>query len=261
MSEKEFKMPKLGWIPDIHDDRDYIYEAPMKLRGVMPSKVDLRNICPPVYNQGALGSCTANALLAAVECGKKIKKQKTRRLSRLFLYYNTRAMIGTIYSDSGGYLRDGIKSLNKQGVCPEKEWTYSAGTRHGAKFTIKPPKKCYDSALDHQILSYWRITPNMYQIRACLADGYPFVFGFSIYSSFMSKEVSETGIMPLPQQGEQLFGGHAVMAVGYDDEKEMLLVRNSWGKKWGDGGYFRMPYDYIRKTGNCADFWTIRDVE
>lgn len=258
--ESEFKMPKLGWIPDIPDDRDYIYEAPFKLRGSMPSKVDLRKICPPVYNQGNLGSCTANALLAAVECGKKIKRQKTFRLSRLFLYYNEREMMGTVYSDSGAFLRDGVKSLNKQGVCPEKEWTYSANTKYGAKFTKKPPKKCYDSALDHQIVSYRRIPVILDEMRACLAEGFPFVFGFSVYQSFMTEEVSTTGIMPIPRSGEKLLGGHAVMAVGYDDEKKMLLVRNSWGKKWGDKGYFWMPYNFLRSK-NCADFWTIRDVE
>lgn len=258
-----FEMPKWGWIPDIPDARDYVYEAPLKLRSAraLPSNVDLRKNCPPVFNQGALGSCTANALLAAVEFGKKIKGQKTCRLSRLFLYYNERMMMNTVYFDSGAYLRDGVKSLNKQGVCPEKEWRYSANTKPGAKFTKKPPKKCYDSALDHQILSYWRISPVMHDIRACLADGFPFVFGFSVYASFMTEEVRNTGIMPMPQPDEQQLGGHAVMAVGYDEEKEMLLVRNSWGKEWGDKGHFWMPYDYIRKTKNCADFWTIRDVE
>ena len=88
-------MPKWGWIPDIPDARDYVYEAPLKLRSAraLPSNVDLRKNCPPVFNQGALGSCTANALLAAVEFGKKIKGQKTCRLSRLFLYYNERMMM------------------------------------------------------------------------------------------------------------------------------------------------------------------------
>ncbi len=259
--DNEFKMPKLGWVPDIPDARDYAYEAPLKLRDKIPSKVDLRKTCPPVYNQGSLGSCTANALLAAVEYGKKIKRQKTFRLSRLFLYYNERVMMGTVYSDSGAYLRDGIKSLHNQGVCPEKEWTYSANSRPNGKFTKKPPKRCYVSALDNQIISYWRISPNMHDIRSCLADGYPFVFGFAVYTSFSSEEVRTTGIMPMPQPGERLLGGHAVMAVGYDDEKQVLIVRNSWGKTWGDKGYFYMPYDYIKKTGNCADFWTIRDVE
>ena len=261
--ENEFKLPKLGWLPDLPDERDYIYKAPVKFSAphALPSKVDLRKKCPPIFNQGELGSCTANALLAAVECCKKKQGQKTKRLSRLFLYYNERVMINTVKSDSGAYLRDGVKSLNKQGVCLESEWRYSSSIKPGAKFTKKPTKKCYESALNNQILSYWRISPNIQDIRSCLADGYPFVFGFSVYSSFMSNEVYRTGIMPMPQPGESMLGGHAVMAAGYDDERKMLLVRNSWGKDWGEDGYFWMPYEYITNTRNCSDFWTIREVE
>ncbi len=262
--ETALKMHKFGWLPDLPDERDYVYEAPMKLRSAsdFPSKVDLRKICPPVFNQGELGSCTANSLLAAVECCKRLQGQKkTKRLSRLFLYYNERVMMDTVLSDSGAYLRDGVKSLNKQGVCLEKDWTYSKSTKPGAKYTKEPPKECYEAALDNQILSYWRINANMFDIRACLADGYPFVFGFSVYSSFMSEEVAKTGIMPMPEKGESMLGGHAVMAAGYDNDRRLLLVRNSWGKEWGDKGYFWMPYDYISKTKNCSDFWTIRLVE
>ena len=261
MKENSFKMPKLGWLPDLPDARDYVYKAPLKLRAsAFPSKVDLRKICPPVFNQGALGSCTANALLAAVECCKKIQGQKTQRLSRLFLYYNERVMMNTVLSDSGAYLRDGVKSLNKQGVCLEKEWSYNSSTSPRAKFTKQPPKECYESALDNQILYYERINEKLDDIRACLADGFPFVFGFSVYSSFMSDEVVQTGIMPIPEKDESMLGGHAVMAAGYDDDRRLLLVRNSWGKKWGEGGYFWMPYDYI-DSKNCSDFWTIRIVE
>ena len=262
MKENSFKMPKLGWLPDLPDDRDYVYKAPLKLRRAnnFPSKVDLRKICPPVFNQGALGSCTANALLAAVECCKKIQGQKTQRLSRLFLYYNERVMMNTVLSDSGAYLRDGVKSLNKQGVCLEKEWRYSGSTSPRAKFKKQPPKECYESALDNQILYYERINEKLSDIRTCLADGFPFVFGFSVYSSFMSDEVVQTGIMPMPEKDESMLGGHAVMAAGYDDERSLLLVRNSWGKNWGDKGYFWMPYEYL-ETKNCSDFWTIRLVE
>ena len=264
METKEFKMHKLGWLPDLPDSRDYKYEAPLKLRSAsdFPAKVDLRKICPPVQTQGALSSCTAHALLAAVECCKRLQGQKrTQRLSRLFLYYNEREMMNTIYSDSGAYLRDGVKTLNKQGVCLEKDWTYSKSTKPGSKFTKKPTKECYKAAEDNQILSYWRVDPNLFNIRACLADGFPVVFGFSVYESFMSEEVSKTGLMPMPEKGEAMLGGHAVMAAGYDNDRRLLLVRNSWGKAWGDKGYFWMPYDYITKTQNCSDFWTIRMVE
>lgn len=263
MEKKKMKLPPLGWLPDLPDERDYVYEAPLKLRSAsdFPDKVDLRKKCPPVQTQGALNCCTAHALLAAVEYCKRLQGQKSQRLSRLFLYYNERTMMNTVYSDSGAYLRDGVKSLNKQGVCPEKAWPYSSDTKPFGKYTKEPTKACYKAAEENQILSYWRVDANLFSIRACLADGFPVVFGFSVYESFMSEEVGETGIMPMPEKGEAMLGGHAVMAVGYDNGRRLLLVRNSWGKKWGDGGYFWMPYDYITKTKNCSDFWTIRMVE
>ena len=254
---------KFGWLPDLPDARDYIYQPPLKVGSAseLPSKVDLRNICSPVQDQGSLGCCTAHALLAAFECCKKVQGQKTKRLSRLFVYYNERVMMNTMMSDSGAYLRDGVKTLNKQGVCFEKDWTYSKSTKPGAKFTKEPPKKCYEDALDNQVLKYMSVTPNLFHLRSCLASGFPFVFGFSVYDSFMSDEVKKTGIMPMPKDDEDMLGGHAVMAAGYDNDTRMFLVRNSWGKNWGDNGYFWMPYDYISKTNNCSDFWTLRLVE
>ncbi len=170
-------------------------------------------------------------------------------------------MMNTVMSDSGAYLRDGVKSLTKQGVCFEKDWTYSKSTKPGAKFTMQPPKKCYETALDNQVLKYLSVTPNLFHLRSCLASGFPFVFGFSVYESFMSDEMKQTGIMPMPTADEDMLGGHAVMAAGYDNDTRMFLIRNSWGKKWGDNGYFWMPYDYISKTNNCSDFWTLRLVE
>jgi C1A family cysteine protease len=255
-------LPKLGWLPDIPDARDFIYAAPLKVMKALPSKVELRKICPPVYDQGNLGSCTANALSAAFECGKTKLKKKTFRPSRLFLYYNERVMINTVNSDSGAHLRDGIKSLNKQGICPEKDWTYNDSSAPGAKFTQKPPASCYATALNNQILSYWKVTIALSSIKGCLAEGYPFAFGFTVYESFFSPQVAKKGIMPMPDIAtEQVMGGHAVLAVGYDDKKQMVLVRNSWGKTWGLGGYFWMPYAYISNTAYCQDFWTIRNVE
>jgi C1A family cysteine protease len=176
--------------------------------------------------------------------------------SRLFLYYNERVMQGTVNSDSGAYIRDGIKSLNKSGICPEKEWPYII-----SKFADKPPKKCYDDALKATIKSYQRLTnTNLTQLQSCLSQGFPFVFGFTVYESFESQQVARTGIMPMPKPQEKVLGGHAVMAVGYDDSKQAVLVRNSWGTDWGIRGYFYMPYGYITNANLCDDFWTIRIV-
>ncbi len=260
MSSKKY--PKMGWIPDLPDARDFIYSAPLKVMKSIPAKVDLKKYCPPVYDQGDLGSCTANALGAAFEFGKKKQKKKTFRPSRLFLYYNERVLMNTVNSDSGAYLRLGIKSLNKQGICPEKDWTYDDSTAPGAKFMQKPPAGCYKTALDHQILSYWRVPISIMSIKSCLAEGYPISFGFTVYESFFKPSVAKNGIMPMPDvTKEEVVGGHAVLAVGYDDKTQRVLVRNSWRKSWGLAGYFWMPYSYIADDNYCDVFWTFRNVE
>ena len=247
----------LGWKPDLADYRDHKFKA--VLNKTLPSKVDLRLQCPIIYDQNELGSCTANALAGAFQFEqlKQIKKRSQSFIpSRLFIYYNERVLEGTVNSDAGATLRDGIKTLNAQGVCPETLWKYKIG-----KFAQKPSATCYASALKNQLQEYLSVTPSIPQIKQCLADGYPAVFGFSVYSSFMTDQVAQTGIMPMPQDGDQLEGGHAVMAVGYDNSKSALLVRNSWGKSWGLNGYFWMPYDYTTLAQLTSDFWTIRLVE
>jgi len=246
---------KFGWKRDLPDHRDLKFKitAPVKL----PTLVDLRHLCPSVYSQGNLGSCTANALGAAYQYGKIRQGKDNFMPSRLFIYYNERAMEGTINEDAGAMIRDGIKTMIKDGVCPEIMWEYIEN-----KFKTKPCPQCYETALDNQIIEYLRITPHtLYEIKHCLSDGYPVVFGFTIYESFMSEEVARTGIAPIPNPNESPMGGHAVLAIGYDDSKECLIVRNSWGVEWGIKGYFYLPYWYITTLNAAADFWTIRLVE
>jgi C1A family cysteine protease len=165
-------------------------------------------------------------------------------------------------------IRDGVKSLRKVGVCTEDEWPYDdtppeydGGTwPKNAKAGVKPGDDCYKSALDNRATSYQRVTPVLSELQGCLADGYPFVFGFSVYSSFMSEEVADSGNAPMPKSDEQLLGGHAVLAVGYDSATQRFLVRNSWGIRWGQDGYFTMPFAYLTTRGLASDFWTIRVV-
>lgn len=243
-----------GWIPDLPDHRDYPYAAP---RVSLPKKVDLRGVCPPVYDQGSLGSCTANAIGAAHQFNQmKQDEPKAFMPSRLFIYYNERVILGTVNQDSGAMIRDGIKSIAKEGVCPEPQWPYFI-----SRFAVKPLAACYKEALDHQALSYFRLGQTLKVMKACLASGFPFVFGFSVYESFESAEVTRTGQVPLPKPGESLLGGHAVLAVGYDDARDSFLVRNSWGKKWGMNGDCLMPYGYLTHPDLAADFWTLRLVE
>ncbi|MGH8377326.1 MAG: C1 family peptidase [Gammaproteobacteria bacterium] len=244
-----------GWVPDRPDYRDKLYAAIARPPVKLPSKVDLRKDCPAVENQGSLGSCTANALVGNLEFLEKKTGRTATNLSRLFIYYNERAMEGTVNEDAGAAIRDGVKSLVKQGVCTERKWPYKI-----ANFTKKPSAVCYQLAADRQVTSYHRIA-GLQQMRQCLAEGYPFVFGFSVYTAFESEAVSKTGQLDLPKPGEKNLGGHAICAVGYDDATQRLLIRNSWGADWGVKGYFTMPYDYASNNNLADDFWTIRAFE
>lgn len=239
------------WRPDLPDHRDHLYEPPCVWLGLraapLPRSVDLRSKCPPVFDQGQLGSCTANALSGAMGF-----LHPGLIGSRLFVYYNERAMEGTIDQDAGAQIRDGVKTLNKIGVCPEAEWPYKV-----TKFKAKPPAPCFADAAQHTISAYQRVT-GLSAMQHCLAQGFPFVFGFTVYEAFEGEEVAKTGVLNLPNPGEQNLGGHAVMAVGYDTATERLIVRNSWGKDWGQGGYFTMPFEYAANRNLADDFWTLR---
>ena len=238
-----------GWVPDVPDQRDYLYSA---VRPVvrLPHKVDLRENCSSVEDQKNLGSCTAQALAGNLEFLDKKSDADYTDVSRLFIYYNERWAEDTVGYDSGASIRDGIKALKKYGACWEESWPYVI-----ERFTRKPSSKCYKEAQKHRIASYHRIT-RLSEMLTCLDEGYPFVFGFTVYESFESQKGARTGIANMPAGKERVIGGHAVMAVGFDQIQKRFLVRNSWGSGWGKGGYFTIPYEYLETLAD--DFWTIR---
>jgi C1A family cysteine protease len=251
------KIKRYGWIPDLPDSRDRMFAAPPATLGALPASVDLRGQCPPVYDQGALGSCTANAIAGALQFDEmKQAEADAFAPSRLFIYYNERVIEGTVDEDSGAMLRDGIKSVSKQGAPHEALWPYKVTT-----FRDKPGAAAYKDAARHQALLYQRVPRTLDQMKGCLADGYPFVFGFSVYESFESAAVARSGVVPLPSPRESLLGGHAVLAVGYDDASARFVLRNSWGGAWGQAGYGTIPYEYLLNANLSDDFWTVRLVE
>jgi C1A family cysteine protease len=215
-----------------------------------PIKIDLRNNFQPIYDQGDLGSCTANALCGIV--GYDIPKLFG---SRLFLYYNERFIEGSVNIDAGAYLSDGIKSLQIYGICDESDWPYDI-----TKYTIKPNDECYTNALKHKAIKVQNINNDITSMKTSLVNNDPFVVGIAIYSSFETSKVNNTGVVPMPSKNDYLLGGHAVVCVGYDDKKKVWIMRNSWGTGWGDKGYFYLPYKYLTNPNLSSDLWIIQKI-
>ncbi|MFP5502298.1 MAG: C1 family peptidase [Candidatus Sericytochromatia bacterium] len=224
---------------------------PRKMRqGLRASKMDLRQHDAPVYDQGELGACTAFAM------GKGMREHMARKngervvpLSALFMYYETRKVLGSIDEDSGGTITDGMAVMKKVGVAEEQTWAYDI-----AKFKIKPPSAAYSEAKEFKVKETIPLG-SLNDVKQMLAEGNPVAFGYIVYDSFT--KIGASGKMPMPKAGEKTLGGHAVVAVGYDDQKKHLIVRNSWGSKWADDGYFYMPYEFVTPD-NTADFWAAK---
>ncbi|MFB3922928.1 MAG: C1 family peptidase [Terriglobia bacterium] len=257
-----------GWLPDIPDFRDYtpqskevkqLFKAVGKKGETTPDSVDLRQYCSPVEDQGQLGSCTANAVVGLIEYFERRAKGEYLDASRRFLYKVTRKLYH-FTGDSGAYIRGTIRALRIFGTCPEEYWPYDV-----AKYDDEPPAFCYAFAQAYQAVTYYRIwdaNPQnlLTQLKGSLAKGLPFAFGFTVYSSIWNPSVQKTGDIPFPQPGERVDGGHAIMAVGYDDSRSRFIIRNSWGPGWGQQGYGSLPYDYMLR-GIADDFWVLTSAE
>jgi C1A family cysteine protease len=243
-----------GWKPDRPDRRDKLFGVHIKpTLTETPPKVDLRQWTSPVEDQSSVGSCTANATVGAIEYNDIKRNPGHMDLSRLFLYYNTRVIERSVNVDAGAYIRDVIKTAAKDGVCEERLWPYRV-----SRWYVKPNRACYKNAIKYKIKMYARVTTFDGIIQA-LADGYPVIFGATLYESFQSPPVSEEGVVPMPKPNERTIGGHAMLIVGYDKDQKHFIIRNSWGTGWGQDGHCVMPFDYFKTIGDLVDdLWIIK---
>ena len=259
----------LGWVRDLPDHRDFLYAAPAQVVTALPPKVDLRPQMPPVYDQKEVGSCSANAIGAAIQYERaKVGQTPDFIPSRLLIYWNERFIERSVPLDAGAILRDGIKTVAKQGVCDETNWPYIPVPADpltnifpaGSPPITKAPQSVYTEATHFKANAYLRVTQTLNQLKGCLAQGYPIIFGFAVYDNIYDANGDPVTTLRIPGAKDRMLGGHAVLAVGYDDDAGVFIVRNSWGDQVMDHGYFYMVYSYMTDPQLAADFWTIRGM-
>jgi C1A family cysteine protease len=241
-----------GCMPDVPDARDVHYVAAVDTAN-LPESVDLRPLCPAVYDQGNLGSCTANAIGAAIEYNQMQTGKQSFVPSRLFIYYNERVLEGSIKQDAGAMIRNGIKTVVRLGAPPEEVWPYD----ESAAFA-QPHPDAYAAAKLDLVTVYSRVGQTLPLMQACLVEGFPIVFRYTCFPSM--DHTWDDGVIPMPGPTEPEDGGHCMLVVGYNNANRTFLVRNSWGTVWGQQGYGTMPYDYILSPQWTTDLWTIRSV-
>jgi C1A family cysteine protease len=250
------KIARYGWKPDFPDHRDRLFRLHRRGGPTLPPAINLLDKLPAVKDQGDLGSCTGNGISTILGSAAMAAGGGPFDLSRLFIYYNERVTEGTVNEDSGAQIRDGLKSVAELGACLEEAWPYDV-----SQFTVKPPDYAYFDAKQRRAISYHSVAQDEGAIKECLADGFPIVFGFTVYESFESGEVARTGVVQMPgRRHDNVVGGHCVVLAGYRDSDARFLVRNSWGTDWGQGGNFTIPYAYILDADLANDFWTVRAV-
>lgn len=241
----------MGYIPDLGDYRDWRLPAAAAPRA-LPPLVDMRPQTVPIDDQGVLSSCVGNSCGSLFAFVDKKQGGSDEKPSRLQIYYDARALDGFQESDNGAVIRSALKTLADKGAAPEDLWPYTP-----VKVNVAPSQSVYDAATLHQAIAYMRVDQNLDAMRGCLADGFPFVLGSTLYESF--SEVSGSGIVPPPRGS--VIGGHAYLALGYRDSDRRFICQNSWGTNWGASGFFFISYDYLTDSNLSDDLWTIRSVE
>ena len=244
-----------GTARDRADTRDHRYAIPNRLRGKLPGTVDLRRNMPPVYNQQHLNSCSANAIGAALWFDARRHHPRVPSPSRLFIYYHERVIEHVVKFNAAVSLRNGYKTVASVGVCSEQHWPYDI-----RRYRRKPTPACFTAAAHHKAIDYSRLPQTLKHMRACLAEGHPFVMAIAVHKTFKSKLVKRTGVISVPNRLDPLLGGHAVLVVGYEEDSRHFIVRNSWGTGWGDRGYCYLPYHYMLNTDLAWDPWTVRRI-
>ncbi len=244
-----------GWKPKLPIITYPQYAARVEL-GALPPLVDLRPQCPPIYDQGQLGSCTGNGWAAAAEFLLMKQGLPVFTPSRLFIYYNERVADNDVATDAGAAISDGAHAVSTQGCADEALWPYDI-----TKFADPPPANVVADGAKHLVLQVQQVSQDLASIKEVVASGLPIVIGFVVYPSFESAAVAKSGIVHLPGHHEQTIGGHCVVIVGYDDAHKQFIMRNSWGTGWGQEGYFRMPYAYLTNPRLSSDFWMASKIE
>ena len=245
-----------GWKRQLPDQRDVKFQPPRALALTLPNAVDLGDGFVNVNDQGQLGSCGPNAVDSLIEFDQQKQGNPIPwGSSRLFVYWFTRYLMGTTNYDSGVDNRTMLKACNQYGFCPESLWPYDV-----SQFRRQPSSAAVSSALPNRITSYAAVDQSLDGFRSCLAAGFPFLFGFTVYSSFESSAVESTGDVPMPSRREGVLGGHDVVVYGYDDATQRAKFLNSWGDDWGRGGHGTFPYAYITDPNLSGDFWVVNGV-
>lgn len=242
------------------DDRDFKFSLQLRsaARAPLPVSVDFRTtnskFIPSVLNQGSLGSSAVNACSNALRFLLRKQKLQDWQPSRLYIYWYARFLenIENKDSDSGVSIRVAMTAIDTYGACDETLLPYNVNN-----YRLKPSNSCVRNATPHtRDFKYLSVDANLTSIKQCINTGFPIVFGMDVYESFESEHVSNTGFVPMPNTStEDLLGGHVVTIYGYDDNKKHFIVMNSWGNRWGDKGFFYLPYDYLKYMN---DLWTMK---